>query len=233
MRRALSLPHFFHHFELPPRHGDVRRLQERRYRFATGLGVNGAFLTESALLSRSASRSSEVAIPRRLYRLSTAIRAMSPEAGSKMQYPACVPSARALSPAKSPAARLMASGLFCQEGMKSQNCGSGGEPSHIDGRYRTGNVRDFRAEVHVRALLYGIIEFTRRFEPELPVDRYRLCVVLQDFQQVLPDSGLPQVGNGVFEDLCGEPLPAIGFEGSRAGVVGRRQTVRNSPSRSG
>lgn len=82
-------------------------------------------LTESALLSRSASRSSEVAIPRRLYRLSTAIRAMSPEAGSKMQYPTCVPSARALSPAKSPAARLMASGLFCQEDMKSQNCGSG------------------------------------------------------------------------------------------------------------
>ena len=161
-------------------------------------------LTESALLSRSASRSSEVAIPRRLYRLSTAIRAMSPEAGSKMQYPTCVPSARALSPAKSPAARLMASGLFCQEGMKSQNCGSG---------------------ANVRALLYGIIEFTRRFEPELPVDRYRLCVVLQDFQQVLPDSGLPQVGDGVFEDLCSEPLPAIGFEGSRAGVVGRRQAV--------
>jgi len=79
--------------------------------------------------------------------------------------------------------------------------------------------------VHLRVLLYGIIEFTRRFEPELPVDRYRLCVVLQDFQQVLPDSGLPQIGNGVFEDLCGEPLPAIGFEGSRAGVVGRRQTV--------
>lgn len=114
-------------------------------------------LTESALLSRSASRSSEVAIPRR--------------------------------------------------------------------RYRTGNVRDFRAEVHLRVLLYGIIEFTRRFEPEFPVDRYRLCVVLQDFQQVLPDSGLPQIGNGVFEDLCGEPLPAIGFEGSRAGVVGCRQTV--------
>lgn len=29
----------------------------------------------------------------------------------------------------------------------------------------------------------------------------------------------------MFEDLCGEPLPAIGFEGSRAGVVGCRQAV--------
>ena len=148
-------------------------------------------LTESALLSRSASRSSEVAIPRRLYRLSTAIRAMSPEAGSKMQYPTCVPSARALSPAKSPRSPPYGLGAVLPGGHEIPELRVGGEPSHIDGRYRTGNVRDFRAEVHVRALLYGIIEFTRRFEPELPVDRYRLCVVLQDFQQVLPDSGLP------------------------------------------
>lgn len=143
-------------------------------------------LTESALLSRSASRSSEVAIPR------------SPPYGL---------------------------GTVLPGGHEIPELRVGGEPPYIDGRYRTGSVRDFRAEVHVRAVLYGIIEFTRRFEPELPVDRYRLCVVLQDFQQVLPDSGLPQVGDGVFEDLCGEPLPAIGFEGSRAGVVGCRQAV--------
>lgn len=77
--------------------------------------------TEPALFSRSASRSNAVPIPRRLYCLSTAIRVMSPAAGSKMQYPTCFPSAWALSPTKSPAARLMASGLFCQEGVKSQN----------------------------------------------------------------------------------------------------------------
>lgn len=180
-------PIFFHHFELPPRHGDVRRLQERRYRFATGLGVNGLDrirLVEPECFPQQRGGDPPPPVPLVDSDQGNVARGGFEDAVSHVR-PLCA----GAQPGEVPRSPPYGLGTVLPGGHEIPELRVGGEPPYIDGRYRTGSVRDFRAEAHVRAVLYGIIEFTRRFEPELPVDRYRLCVVLQDFQQVLPDSG--------------------------------------------